>query len=82
MICTFIWHRTALVDDPAIPTEEQRFCCATKALEKGRESTACSTVRQPHSQTFTVRKNEVTNSCVRFQGREREIVSALFKRFN
>lgn len=74
----FIWHHVALLDDPAVPTEVQRFCRAIKAWEKGRASTPCGTVRQHRSQTFTVRKNEVTSSCVRFQGREREIVSALF----
>lgn len=77
-----MWHHVALSDDPAVPTGGQRFCCVIKAWEKGRASTACATVRQHHSQTFTARKNEVTNSPVRFQGREKEIVSALFQRFN
>lgn len=74
-----VWHHVALLDDPAVPTEVQGFCCVIKAWEKGRASTACSTVRQHHSQTFTERENEITNSHVRFQGREREIVSALFR---
>lgn len=59
MISTFIWHHVALLDDPAAPTEVQRFCRAIKAWEKGRASTACSTDRQHHSQIFTVRKNEL-----------------------
>lgn len=74
-----MWHHVALLDDPAVPTRVQRFCCVIKAWEKGRASTACTTVRQHHSQTFTARKNEATNSPVRSK-EEKEKLYLLFFR--